>query len=834
MKKSLLPFFAAYMVVPTLHLAAQDSIPVDLLYLKQEVRSSQPEFRQTIKKSGHLTGSEWQELIDDRWGSGLPTEEKLVIFDEFWRRIDEEYACFPNSDIDWDALRDKYRSEVEAGVSRGRFDAIINHMALALQEIHVQALDYNVAADLLEPGVPLMTVNGMYRNSHFGAALTPMADSTLLVYKAMEHHPLGLEPGDRVIGYDRRPWKVLYRELLSYELPLSWYPVYGSTPESALHSLLVSAGENWHLFDSIDIVRYRRDDTLHLPVSLMKGMETVLHGTEQMPVSGVSFPDLENGNCISWGKIDGTNVGYIYTWALSTDYMARSLISAIGDLDHDTDGLIIDTRFNNGGNYSPARALSQIYNYNFYTVGTDKRTDPDDHFGFSTVTASNLPYETWPVWSEADAIKGSPNLYDRPIAILTGPASGSYGDIFPVMVRFHPYARTFGKPTAGSFSGLDGSAKVQLEKGWVMQFPNYNCYLVSDPQNYLTHTAPPVDEEVWLDPDDVAKGEDTVVKRALEWIRNRVYPYRALRPPEKCYPMGSLVPAMVHLHNPNSHPVELWSYLFCPATGTNVDSTLLAVSDSDLYNGFLTVPGGEEDLSMTFRSIDLEDGKVQVLPKINPFITRGPVGVDHVAITPSDGVPLPGFVAGFRIFLKNGGSVKTIRNLKAVFTRTDTCIDVLGPVEQEIDYLEPGEVRELDQTLMLRIGTDCGIRSEIQMKVDLYEDNRLYWVDTFNVKSGRIASSVEPFGSPGFVLYRNYPNPFSGHTTIQYTLGSSGHVRLGVYDLTGREVRTLADEWLEAGGHAVDFDAAGLPEGVYVCRLTTGRIVLTRRMLLVR
>ena len=61
---------------------------------------------------------------------------------------------------------------------------------------------------------------------------------------AIEDHPLGLEPGDRVLGYDGVPWKKLYKELLSYELPVKWL-FYGSIKESDEHTWMTAAGENW-------------------------------------------------------------------------------------------------------------------------------------------------------------------------------------------------------------------------------------------------------------------------------------------------------------------------------------------------------------------------------------------------------------------------------------------------------------------------------------------------------------------------------------------------------------------------------------------------------------
>jgi hypothetical protein len=68
-------------------------------------------------------------------------------------------------------------------------------------------------------------------------------------------------------------------------------------------------------------------------------------------------------------------------------------------------------------------------------------------------------------------------------------------------------------------------------------------------------------------------------------------------------------------------------------------------------------------------------------------------------------------------------------------------------------------------------------------------------------------------------LYQNYPNPFNPGTLITYDLSVTTHVRLTVFDLTGRKVRTLVDGPELAGRRSVEFKADGLSSGVYFYRL---------------
>lgn len=85
-----------------------------------------------------------------------------------------------------------------------------------------------------------------------------------------------------------------------------------------------------------------------------------------------------------------------------------------------------------------------------------------------------------------------------------------------------------------------------------------------------------------------------------------------------------------------------------------------------------------------------------------------------------------------------------------------------------------------------------------------------------------------------YTLEQNFPNPFNPSTTLRFSLPERALVRLAVYSILGQEVATLVHGMQEAGIHDVRFDAAGLATGVYVCRLTAGGTVQSRKILLVR
>jgi len=85
-----------------------------------------------------------------------------------------------------------------------------------------------------------------------------------------------------------------------------------------------------------------------------------------------------------------------------------------------------------------------------------------------------------------------------------------------------------------------------------------------------------------------------------------------------------------------------------------------------------------------------------------------------------------------------------------------------------------------------------------------------------------------------FTLSQNYPNPFNLGTVIRFQVPSTKFVALKIYDLLGREVQTLVNEYISAGIYEVNFDASSLASSLYLYKLTAGNFTLTKRMMLVK
>ena len=87
---------------------------------------------------------------------------------------------------------------------------------------------------------------------------------------------------------------------------------------------------------------------------------------------------------------------------------------------------------------------------------------------------------------------------------------------------------------------------------------------------------------------------------------------------------------------------------------------------------------------------------------------------------------------------------------------------------------------------------------------------------------------------PAIYFSPNYPNPFNASTTIKFSISKPGFVSLNIYDLLGRQIQILVEEYRQEGDHTVIFDATDLSSGIYLYKLQVGEAIDTRRMILLK
>lgn len=85
-----------------------------------------------------------------------------------------------------------------------------------------------------------------------------------------------------------------------------------------------------------------------------------------------------------------------------------------------------------------------------------------------------------------------------------------------------------------------------------------------------------------------------------------------------------------------------------------------------------------------------------------------------------------------------------------------------------------------------------------------------------------------------YSLGQNYPNPFNPSTVIKFTLPKTENVKLVVFDILGKEVKTLVNEERTPGVYEINFDASSLSSGVYFYRLVAGSYTAAKKMLIIK
>jgi hypothetical protein len=104
---------------------------------------------------------------------------------------------------------------------------------------------------------------------------------------------------------------------------------------------------------------------------------------------------------------------------------------------------------------------------------------------------------------------------------------------------------------------------------------------------------------------------------------------------------------------------------------------------------------------------------------------------------------------------------------------------------------------------------------------------------TLSATGGTAVQISEPM-PVSFELGQNYPNPFNPSTTFSFSLPTKSRVTLTVYDAFGREAAGVFSGEMPAGRHSLEWNASGLPSGMYFYRLKAGAFSETKRLLLLK
>jgi hypothetical protein len=792
-------------------------------WLKKPTPSQQAIAKSDSTASFYKRKAEWQKLIDDYWGPGDSYAQKVYVFDAYASYARANFPAFVYSKLNWDSVAAYWRAKITDSTSRGAFHVILRKLSNSLNEWHASAGDLVIDAMPLTPGTPGVSLPG-HDVRHFGAALTPLPDKSLLVYKVIANHPLGLQRGDRVLGYEGVLWQKLINELL--EAGVGTDVLVGGCPTAKEYYRLAYAGMFWHLFDTIDVVKYGSGQVVHLPTSPLTGLDVsapLLH-CDQIPIAGVPMPseDLLSGD-VTYGTIQGTNIGYIYVRHHTDPKISAQFDAAVQALAN-TNGLIIDLRLDYGGIYGLRQGIGRLVNFGDSTLQAKRRHSASD---LQTMVPATVLDYTIP--------QDGGTMYDRPIAVLVGPQCRSTGDISAWELSYIPNTRFFGKSTTGAFSGYWWSNGPTVP-GYYLLCPDFILVDHRFPEVQLLSTELPIDEEVWLTPDGVANGEDDVVMRALQWISTLTYAHDVALDRYSVPPGRDSVCVTTTLANPLHHDAVL-SAVVTDGAETICDSVLLyndglhgdgSAGDS-VWGRRIRAPSDEGVFNVSVRTDDITQGAFRRLSNAQQFTTGGPLTLDSVAYTKFATYSY----CGVRTYVKNNGTTWTFQGAAVNLLCNDPWVTSIVPATLPLPNIVPGA--RVYPSGFFKLNYDPSIFPDtVNVKFELTFNGHVCWAD-----STRITFSSTGVGEEGplptaYALRQNYPNPFNPSTTIRYGLPHKSNVSLKIFNTLGQQVALLENGEHDAGYHEVRFDGSGLASGVYFYRLQAGTFVETKKLILLR
>lgn len=446
-----------------------------------------------------------------QWGPAPEAAIRTTIFDEVWLDYRQHYAGFVQSDVDWDLIAADLRPRIEAATTYGEFFRLLRSAFFDLRDAHDVVWSQRICGGSPSLGLPVFWTGHDFAGKELRICLTVLDDDTALVYRASANNPAALEPGDRIVGYDDKD----LRQVLNDAMKL---PVCGSQPthrETNDRWLMEAAAANFQLHQTMQVQRLGSPVVASIDTEPLRGagFDTTFCSTQLavgVPVPWDALPDAGARPPVTWALLPGTQIGYIYVyaWTGSADTL---FLQAVQEL-WDTTGLIVDFRYNLGGNmFLSFPALQELFNQNIagvFAVGV--RANIDDPYAMNIIT-------------NGYGVTVNAQYYDHPIAVLTGTYAVSSGDIVGIYLASHPRARRFGRPSAGSacFDSRTGTLWEHDPYLGDLTVSRTPCIgYGGDGQPVAAGSIEP-EQRVWLTPDDVAQGRDTVVQAALDWIQTQ-------------------------------------------------------------------------------------------------------------------------------------------------------------------------------------------------------------------------------------------------------------------------------------------------------------------------
>ena len=102
-----------------------------------------------------------------------------------------------------------------------------------------------------------------------------------------------------------------------------------------------------------------------------------------------------------------------------------------------------------------------------------------------------------------------------------------------------------------------------------------------------------------------------------------------------------------------------------------------------------------------------------------------------------------------------------------------------------------------------------------------------------------VSTNYELFVPESFYLHQNFPNPFNPFTTFQYNLPEKTFVNISIYDMLGRNIKTLINQVQDVGKKSITWDGTNdygktVSAGIYLYQINAGNYIQTKKMVFLK
>jgi len=199
----------------------------------------------------------------------------------------------------------------------------------------------------------------------------------------------------------------------------------------------------------------------------------------------------------------------------------------------------------------------------------------------------------------------------------------------------------------------------------------------------------------------------------------------------------------------------------------------------------------------------------------------------NITVNSNTGLYIANFKTQFRIF-----SYANPTGIPVTFNYANTFVDsglVLNVTVSPFSLMYNGAMNYFQNWVGQGDGSYSGTTFACQVNMKGPVVQRAVY-DTVNTGVNTISSEIPE----RYKLYQNYPNPFNPQTSIKFDIAKSGFVNLKIYDILGKEIKSLYSGMLNAGKYEFMFSGAELSSGMYFYKLESGSFNQIMRMVLIK